>query len=144
MGSLLRAEWLTFTVIRFSIIGNNVHSKEETDFTSLTTFGLKRQMNFFNWQVLQHERKVRTHTMNPKAINRIHLLGSIDSATREWTDGVLTKVARVIVEENGNWKKLRIQTGNNCLILHRRHLLGRLRRWHWSWVDRSIELGAGW
>lgn len=39
--------------------------------------------------------------MNPKAISRTQLLGLIDPATREWTDGVLTKVARLIVSETG-------------------------------------------
>lgn len=39
--------------------------------------------------------------MNPKAISRVHLLGLIDPGTREWTDGVLTKIARLIVTENG-------------------------------------------
>lgn len=42
------------------------------------------------------------HTLNPKSINRTQLLGSIDTTTREWTDGVLTKICRLIVEENGN------------------------------------------
>lgn len=39
--------------------------------------------------------------MNPKAISRVHLLGLIDPATREWTDGVLTKIARLVVSETG-------------------------------------------
>ena len=52
-------------------------------------------------KALQKQRKVRTHTLNPKAIDRAHLLGSIDATTREWTDGVLTKVSRIIVQENG-------------------------------------------
>lgn len=51
---------------------------------------------------MQHQkRKVQAYTMNPKAISRIHLLG-LDPATREWTDGILTKVARLIVSETGN------------------------------------------
>ncbi|KAI9564905.1 hypothetical protein GHT06_008646 [Daphnia sinensis] len=52
-------------------------------------------------KVLQHQkRKVQAYTMNPKAISRVHLLGLIDPATREWTDGVLTKIARLIVSES--------------------------------------------
>ena len=55
-----------------------------------------------NFQVLQYQkRKVHAYTLNPKAISRVHLLGLIDPATREWTDGVLTKVARLIVSEAG-------------------------------------------
>ena len=44
---------------------------------------------------------MHAYTLNPKAISRVHLLGLIDPATREWTDGVLTKVARLIVSEAG-------------------------------------------
>ena len=40
--------------------------------------------------------------MNPKAINRVQLLGWIDPCTREWTDGVLTKIARAVIAENGD------------------------------------------
>ena len=36
---------------------------------------------------------VRQHIMNPKAIPRTQLLGSIDLDTREWTNGVLTVAA---------------------------------------------------
>ena len=38
-------------------------------------------------------RTVKQHTMNPKAIPRTQLLGSIDLDTREWTNGVLTVAA---------------------------------------------------
>lgn len=54
-------------------------------------------------QVLKKQRKVYAHTLNPKSISRVQLLGSIDSATREWTDGVLTKVARLVVEDSGTY-----------------------------------------
>ena len=37
--------------------------------------------------------------MNPKAMPRTQLLGSIDMDTREWTDGVLTYSARQVVKE---------------------------------------------
>ncbi len=42
---------------------------------------------------------VRQHTMNPKAIPRAQLLGSIDLDTREWTNGVLTVAALQAVDE---------------------------------------------
>lgn len=59
------------------------------------------------WQVLEGAyaklgRKLRIHKMNPKAIDRKQLLGSLDLDTREWTDGVLTSAARrVVAEEPG-------------------------------------------
>jgi dynein heavy chain 2 len=34
--------------------------------------------------------------MNPKAMPRQHLLGSLNLDTREWTDGVLTAAARKV------------------------------------------------
>lgn len=36
------------------------------------------------------------HRMNPKAMPRQHLLGSLNLDTREWTDGVLTAAARKV------------------------------------------------
>ena len=42
---------------------------------------------------------VKQHTMNPKAIPRSQLLGSIDLDTREWTNGVLTVAALQAVDE---------------------------------------------
>jgi hypothetical protein len=63
--------------------------------------------NAEHFQVLQQQkRKVQTYTLNPKAISRIHLLGLIDPATREWTDGVLTKIARLVVSDAGNDRKI--------------------------------------
>lgn len=56
------------------------------------------------WRVL-HEayrrvgKPVTNHVMNPKAMDRKQLLGSMDLDTREWTDGVLTSAARRVVEE---------------------------------------------
>lgn len=44
---------------------------------------------------------VKQHTMNPKAIPRSQLLGSIDLDTREWTNGVLTLAALEAVDEPG-------------------------------------------
>ncbi|TRY75069.1 hypothetical protein TCAL_08574 [Tigriopus californicus] len=46
-------------------------------------------------------RTVKQHTMNPKAIPRSQLLGSIDLDTREWTNGVLTLAALEAVDEPG-------------------------------------------
>lgn len=63
--------------------------------------------NVEHFQVLQQQkRKVQAYTLNPKAISRIHLLGLIDPATREWTDGVLTKIARLVVSDAGNDEKI--------------------------------------
>ncbi|GMH82520.1 hypothetical protein TrST_g11065 [Triparma strigata] len=42
---------------------------------------------------------VITHVMNPKAMPRQQLLGSMDLDTREWKDGVLTDAARRAVKE---------------------------------------------
>lgn len=42
---------------------------------------------------------VKHYTMNPKAMPRTQLLGQIDIDTREWTDGVLTNSARLVVKE---------------------------------------------
>ena len=42
---------------------------------------------------------VKYYTMNPKAMPRTQLLGQIDIDTREWTDGVLTNSARLVVKE---------------------------------------------
>ena len=43
--------------------------------------------------------QVNLYTMNPKSMPRHRLLGSIDMDTREWTDGVLTQAARLVVKE---------------------------------------------
>lgn len=43
--------------------------------------------------------KIKRHVMNPKALERHALLGHMDHDTREWTDGVLTKSARLVVDE---------------------------------------------
>ncbi|CAG9464002.1 unnamed protein product [Pedinophyceae sp. YPF-701] len=56
------------------------------------------------WTVLEAAyaelgRPVIVHRMNPKAVDRKQLLGSLDMDTREWTDGVLTAAARRVVQE---------------------------------------------
>ena len=43
--------------------------------------------------------RVPLHVMNPKAMPRTQLLGNMDTDTREWTDGVLTAAARMVVKE---------------------------------------------
>ncbi|XP_018025771.1 cytoplasmic dynein 2 heavy chain 1, partial [Hyalella azteca] len=43
--------------------------------------------------------KVMKYVMNPKAMPRHQLLGHIDHDTREWSDGVLTASARLVVKE---------------------------------------------
>jgi dynein heavy chain 2 len=56
------------------------------------------------WRMLKEAliktgKMVKTHVMNPKAINRTQLLGHIDVDTREWTDGVLTAASRQVIKE---------------------------------------------
>ena len=56
------------------------------------------------WKTLQKAmqktgRVVKQYVMNPKAMPRTQLLGSIDMDTREWSDGVLTFAARQVVKE---------------------------------------------
>ncbi|KXS20765.1 hypothetical protein M427DRAFT_130976 [Gonapodya prolifera JEL478] len=38
------------------------------------------------------------HVINPKAMSKEHLYGSMDSTTREWTDGLFTNILRKIVD----------------------------------------------
>lgn len=52
---------------------------------------------------------VRYHVFNPKSMLRVQLLGRIDPDTREWTDGVLTHSARLVVKEDpGRFRPLLI------------------------------------
>ncbi len=56
------------------------------------------------WRMLKEAltktgKMVKTHVMNPKAINRNQLLGHIDVDTREWTDGILTAASRQVIKE---------------------------------------------
>lgn len=56
------------------------------------------------WKTLQKAmakvgQVVKQYVMNPKAMPRTQLLGSIDMDTREWSDGVLTYAARQVVKE---------------------------------------------
>ncbi|KAI6195343.1 Cytoplasmic dynein 2 heavy chain 1 [Aphelenchoides besseyi] len=56
------------------------------------------------WQVLRKAMErmgttVDLHTVNPKAMPRQKFLGEMNIDTREWTDGVLTSVAREVVKD---------------------------------------------
>ena len=56
------------------------------------------------WRILRAAmmrlgKQVKQYVMNPKALPRQQLLGSIDMDTREWSDGVLTFAARQVVKE---------------------------------------------
>lgn len=56
------------------------------------------------WRVLQRAlakmgTPLPTYVMNPKAMPRSRLLGHIDMDTREWSDGVLTASARLVIKE---------------------------------------------
>jgi dynein heavy chain 2 len=51
------------------------------------------------WKILKDSlvacgQHVIVHALNPKALKRDALLGLLNSNTREWKDGVLTKLAR--------------------------------------------------
>lgn len=55
------------------------------------------------WKVLKLAmsklgQQIRVDTVNPKSMPRTQLLGHIDLDTREWTDGVLTNMARQVVK----------------------------------------------
>lgn len=56
------------------------------------------------WKVLKraHEKMgitVKTHVMNPKSMPRSQLLGNMNNDTREFSEGVLTASARLVVKE---------------------------------------------
>ena len=55
------------------------------------------------WKVLKLAmsklgQQIKVDTVNPKSMPRTQLLGHIDLDTREWTDGVLTNMARQVVK----------------------------------------------
>ncbi|XP_052891130.1 cytoplasmic dynein 2 heavy chain 1 [Anopheles moucheti] len=45
---------------------------------------------------------IRIHTISPKSMNRVQLLGKLDPDTRQWTDGVLTSMAVAVNAESRN------------------------------------------
>lgn len=42
---------------------------------------------------------MKTHVMNPKSMPRSQLLGNMNNDTREFSEGVLTSSARLVVKE---------------------------------------------
>ncbi|KAE9420714.1 hypothetical protein Angca_008064, partial [Angiostrongylus cantonensis] len=56
------------------------------------------------WRVLKKAQlaagvALRTVSFNPKAMNRMRLLGHMDIDTREWSDGILTMAAREVIKD---------------------------------------------
>lgn len=47
----------------------------------------------------QQQQQIRIHTISPKSMSRIQLLGRLDPDTRQWLDGVLTHTAVVVNAE---------------------------------------------
>lgn len=41
-----------------------------------------------------------SYLIDPKAIPKEHLYGTLDMTTREWTDGLFTSIIRRIVDDN--------------------------------------------
>ncbi|XP_061401208.1 cytoplasmic dynein 2 heavy chain 1, partial [Musca vetustissima] len=50
-------------------------------------------------QQSQQQQQIRIHTISPKSMSRIQLLGRLDPDTRQWLDGVLTHTAVVVNAE---------------------------------------------
>lgn len=46
--------------------------------------------------------QLRVHTISPKSMSRVQLLGRLDTDTRQWLDGVLTHTAVVVNQEPAN------------------------------------------
>ncbi|KAL7738788.1 hypothetical protein ACLKA6_008441 [Drosophila palustris] len=46
--------------------------------------------------------QLRVHTISPKSMSRVQLLGRLDTDTRQWLDGVLTHTAVVVNQEPGH------------------------------------------
>uniref|UniRef100_A0A1I8MV06 Dynein heavy chain, cytoplasmic n=1 Tax=Musca domestica TaxID=7370 RepID=A0A1I8MV06_MUSDO len=47
----------------------------------------------------QQQQQIRIHTISPKSMSRVQLLGRLDPDTRQWLDGVLTHTAVVVNAE---------------------------------------------
>lgn len=47
----------------------------------------------------QQQQQIRVHTISPKSMSRVQLLGRLDPDTRQWLDGVLTHTAVVVNAE---------------------------------------------
>nr|CRZ22352.1 BMA-CHE-3 [Brugia malayi] len=57
------------------------------------------------WKILQKamsliNKPVKTYRINPKSMTKQKLLGYMDMDTREWSDGVLTTVAREVIKDS--------------------------------------------
>lgn len=48
------------------------------------------------------KKEVKIHTLNPKAVSRTSLLGYMNHETRDFNDGILTAISRLVVLENEN------------------------------------------
>lgn len=46
--------------------------------------------------------QLRVHTISPKSMSRVQLLGRLDTDTRQWLDGVLTHTAVLVNQEPAN------------------------------------------
>lgn len=45
---------------------------------------------------------MRTYTIDPKAMSKEELYGTMDPASHEWNDGVFTRLMRNIIESASN------------------------------------------
>ncbi|KAH8278084.1 hypothetical protein KR026_009737 [Drosophila bipectinata] len=50
-------------------------------------------------QALSGHQQLKVHTISPKSMSRVQLLGRLDADTRQWQDGVLTHTAVVVNQE---------------------------------------------
>ena len=48
---------------------------------------------------LEGGREGKSYVIDPKSMSKEELYGEIDMTTREWTDGVFTKILRKIIDE---------------------------------------------
>ncbi|XP_055916348.1 cytoplasmic dynein 2 heavy chain 1 [Eupeodes corollae] len=56
-------------------------------------------INVLRQALVANGRTIRTHTISPKSMSRVQLLGKLDADTRQWTDGVLTTTAVAVNSE---------------------------------------------
>lgn len=52
--------------------------------------------------ILNSGQVIKSHTIAPKSMNRIQLLGRLDPDTRQWNDGVLTATAVLVNDESAD------------------------------------------
>lgn len=65
----------------------------------LTVSAMTTATNTSSMQQQQQQQQIRIHTISPKSMSRIQLLGRLDPDTRQWIDGVLTHTAAVVNAE---------------------------------------------